>query len=926
MFAVVILGGIGNLLGTLVAGVGIGVLSGLVSVIWSPSTEPFVLFLGDHPGPAPAPAGPVRPGRHGVSARTGVAGLLAVAVVLGVIGRASDSIGLPASDVLLAATVLFWVTQATSWNLLSGFAGYFSFGQGAYIALGAYSTAVFYGRNGGNFFLAILIGGLLGGALAVVVGAVAFRLRSLRGEIFALLTLALPFILAAFARITGSIDGGQGTTIRLPHVPAWMGSFAHVLFLLNLVLAALAVGVALVIYHTRLGHGLSAIQDAEAAAEVLGVPTFRYKMVAIVLGGVLGGLGGAVFGLQIGFVAVESVFALILPLTVIVICVLGGRRHWLGPVVGALLIVVLQDRLTAGGLEQWSAIVLGGLLAVLVVIAPDGLLGRLRARWLLALVVFLVVMVGMTLTGYWDPIDALLYGMLAAVGVATLVDLLRPRKPAVAVAPAVPALHEPIATPPPATDGPLVVCDGVTRYFGGVKALEDVSFQVGDGEIVGLVGPNGSGKTTLVNLLSGAMAPTRGRIEIGGHPINRLAAHRVAHAGVARTYQIPKPFRLDDGAGQRRHGGHVRPHVGIAADRARGGRAAPRDGPARTPGRRPARRPQPAPAAVAGDGPGDRRRTDRAAPRRGPGRAQPGRDRRRGRGDPQYPRERHLDHHRRAPPARAEPARHPDRGAQPGHADRRRRPGHGARPAGRGPGVPGEAACLRSAGSTPATATPRRCGTSASTSPPPRRSASSGPTGPVRPPWSTPSPGCTGRQPAASASTGSTFRRCPGTRCATYGVATVPEGRRVFGHMTVRDNLLLGAYRKAARAVYRETEQDVYRLFPRLAERAGQAAGSLSGGEQQMVAIGRALMARPRLLLLDEPSLGLAPVVVDEVFDALQQITRTGVAVLLVEQDVERALAAADRGYLLIEGRIVASGTAAALRETNEVRQRVLGL
>jgi branched-chain amino acid transport system ATP-binding protein len=166
----------------------------------------------------------------------------------------------------------------------------------------------------------------------------------------------------------------------------------------------------------------------------------------------------------------------------------------------------------------------------------------------------------------------------------------------------------------------------------------------------------------------------------------------------------------------------------------------------------------------------------------------------------------------------------------------------------------------------------------------------------------------------------------PGHKVCGHGVATVPEGRRVFGHMSVRDNLLLGAYRKAARAVYRETEQEVYRLFPRLAERAGQAAGSLSGGEQQMVAIGRALMARPRLLLLDEPSLGLAPVVVDEVFDALKQITGTGVAVLLVEQDVERALATADRGYLLIEGRIVAGGPTATLRETDEVRQRVLGL
>jgi branched-chain amino acid transport system ATP-binding protein len=166
----------------------------------------------------------------------------------------------------------------------------------------------------------------------------------------------------------------------------------------------------------------------------------------------------------------------------------------------------------------------------------------------------------------------------------------------------------------------------------------------------------------------------------------------------------------------------------------------------------------------------------------------------------------------------------------------------------------------------------------------------------------------------------------PAHRVCASGVATVPEGRRVFGSMSVRDNLLLGAYRRDARAGHRATLVDVYDLFPRLADRAGQAAGSLSGGEQQMLAIGRALMAQPRLLLLDEPSLGLAPVVIDEVFDAIAEINRRGVSVLLVEQNIERALAAARRGYLLAEGRVVAGAPTAELRESDLVRRSVLGM
>jgi branched-chain amino acid transport system ATP-binding protein len=173
---------------------------------------------------------------------------------------------------------------------------------------------------------------------------------------------------------------------------------------------------------------------------------------------------------------------------------------------------------------------------------------------------------------------------------------------------------------------------------------------------------------------------------------------------------------------------------------------------------------------------------------------------------------------------------------------------------------------------------------------------------------------------------GTDITALPGHRVCAYGVAVVPEGRRIFPRMTVADNLMLGAYRRGARASHRATLGTVQDLFPWLAERAGQQAGSLSGGEQQMLAIGRALMAQPALLLLDEPSLGLAPVRVDEVYDAIRRIVASGVSVVVVEQDVERALAIADRAYLLGEGRVVASGPAAELRDNETVRRSVLGL
>jgi branched-chain amino acid transport system ATP-binding protein len=172
---------------------------------------------------------------------------------------------------------------------------------------------------------------------------------------------------------------------------------------------------------------------------------------------------------------------------------------------------------------------------------------------------------------------------------------------------------------------------------------------------------------------------------------------------------------------------------------------------------------------------------------------------------------------------------------------------------------------------------------------------------------------------------GEDITRRPAHEIVRMGISQSPEGRKLFPRMTVVENLEMGAFQRSDKAGIHEDMQHVFELFPRLAERRSQKAGTLSGGEQQMCAIGRAMMARPRLLMLDEPSMGLAPIFVERIFETIVEINKQGTPILLVEQNALMALDVATRGYVMQTGRIVLEGPASELKTNDEVRKTYLG-
>jgi len=307
------------------------------------------------------------------------AGIVAVAILAAVLVPALGTNYI----VTFGFQFVVWMALALSWNVFSGNAGYPSFGHGVFFGVGIYAAAAVLRHTNAPFLVAALVAGLAAGALALVVGLAVFASPRFKGDLFGLVTLALAFVVTTVVSNVAFLDGGAGVFVRDQVSGTWIGGGIKHVFVVGVGVAAIAALVALATSRTRWGTALRSIRDEEAVAESLGVPTYRYKVLTFAVSGALGGLIGAPQAIYLGYVEVGAVFALSVPLYVIMMTILGGSARWWGPAVGAAAIVAIREGLLGIGSPELSQIVIGLFLVVVIAVLPQGisgLLDRLRLR------------------------------------------------------------------------------------------------------------------------------------------------------------------------------------------------------------------------------------------------------------------------------------------------------------------------------------------------------------------------------------------------------------------------------------------------------------------------------------------------------------------------------------------------------------------
>jgi branched-chain amino acid transport system ATP-binding protein/branched-chain amino acid transport system permease protein len=823
------------------------------------------------------------------------------------------------------ALVALTTTVGVGLNILLGLTGQVSLGHVGFYAIGAYAAGILT-LHGVSYWLAFPLAGVVAGVVGFVLALPALRVR---GPYLAMVTIAFAFIVEhgtiEWRALTGGSNGLMG--LAAPTLGGIVFTERE-----TAILAVLLAGAALLFFH-RLAHSawgksMLAVRDADVAARSIGLNPVIVKTAAFTLSAVLTGLAGAIFTPLMMFVSPDS-FPFSQSILFLLAVIVGGEGWVLGPVVGAGVSVVLPELLS--GLAEYRLLFFGALLLVVLWLAPAGIMGMLA-------------------------------GLLAR--------LLPRRRGAVVESGGV----DVAAFLSPQGEPRALVIDGIAIAFGGIKAVTGVSFSAAPGKVTSVIGPNGAGKTTVLNMIGGFYRPDAGSIALahvpakacpgldpGWPPVGRqehasqnsptelagAPAWKVARAGIARTYQTTKLFgtmSVHDNvliALRRGRLGGMLASFATERDRAiaaallafvgyRGAADAPAGDLAHVDrrlveiARALAMRPRvlllDEPAAglmradkealslllrriadlgiavilvehdmalvmgisdhvvvldagtpIAAGAPGDVRRDGKviAAYLGGGG--------------------------MRARPRRA--ARTGSRDAV--LATLKLTAGYGAAPAIEDVALevcPGEVVALLGANGAGKSTTMRAIA------------------GLLRP--------VAGEVVLDDAG----IARLEAHRIAARGLALVPEGRQVFSELSVADNIRLGAFARTDKDF--DADRDMEALlarFPRLRERLASRAGLLSGGEQQMLAIARGLMAKPRILLLDEPSLGLAPAIVDELFDVLADLRDEGVTILLVDQMAGLALTVADRAYVLESGRIVRADVAAALADDPALEAAYLG-
>lgn len=817
-----------------------------------------------------------------------VPGLLVVlAMVTAVLSFTLGGYGL-----LVLTLIALTTTVCSGLNILIGLSGQISFGHVAFYAIGAYVSALMT-MAGLPLPLAMVTAAL---STAVVGGLLALPAVRVSGPYLAMVTIAFGFIvhhgLIEWRSVTGGANGLAG--VPMPDTGPLPGDTGLALMACALMVVSLAFFRQLV--GSGWGRAIRSVKATEIAARSLGFIPLQTKTLAFALSALFAGLAGSLLSPLMMFINPES-FPFTQSILFVLAVIVGGAGTVFGPLLGAVLIVLVPELLS--GMAEMRLLLFSAVLLAVLWIAPTGVLGVVQARFAQPARV--------------TPNDAPDHDRVA--------DFLGRE-----------------------ASGSGLVVDNIGIRFGGVQAADAVSFSATPGSVTSIIGPNGAGKTTVLNMVSGFYAPDSGRITLNSE-LAGLPAWKIARAGIARTYQTTQLFagmtvleNLLAGLQRGRLGnGWRRPataDVALAMDLLalvgyRGSVHAPAEDLPHVDRRlvEIARALAMAPRVLLLDEPAaglSRADTDRVTELlrtiAGYGIAVILVEHDMTMVMSVSDRILVLDSGR--PIAWGEPEQvraNPDvvrayLGSTDYQAPPRAEPWDGSRDAtlfvkdlvidyGAAPVVEGVSLVVN----------------------PGELIAILGANGAGKSSVLQAIAGLHGASGGSVVLNNENIEALDASRIAGMGLALVPEGRQVFPELSVRDNLLMGAYTRKDQTDLRGDIDRILTRFPRLRDRIYSPAGLLSGGEQQMVAIGRGLMAKPSILLLDEPSLGLAPAMVAELYDALAALRDEGVTLLLVDQMANLALQVADRAYVLETGRVVHSGSAEDLRNDPELEAAYLG-